>query len=59
MMQEPDCLAGLLFVLVFGMLVTVVVVVSHPTPAEQQLLLNRLPSQWSGINWTQPEGRAK
>jgi len=52
-LSEPDCLGGLLVALVATLLVTVIVILSHPTADERQLLLDRL-GQSSGVNWTHP-----
>jgi hypothetical protein len=53
MNSEPDCLAGVLLLLVFGMLLTVIVIVTHPTPDERQIWLSRM-GKSTGIVWTQP-----
>lgn len=51
MMQEPDCLGGLLVLLVCGMLVIVCVIVTHPTADERQIVLSRMGTS-TGIVWT-------
>jgi hypothetical protein len=53
MSSEPDCLAGLLVALVFGILCSIIVIVTHPTPDERQIWLSRM-GKSTGIVWTRP-----
>lgn len=52
MNHEPDCLAGLVILLLFGMLSTIIVIMCNPTAEQRQIWLNASGRDSTGMVWT-------